>query len=408
MTSVSTGKRDGNPSSPELRVKFWGTQGSCAIFPEPPEVREYARLIAVNTLFRTFEHLQSQEKDGVVRLAEALDGDPSLFNTIESFQQKIGLPELPIFGGETSCVEVKTSEGNSLILDGGTGIRHCGAQLVADWDDRRPRKVIIFGSHEHLDHRVGLHFARFCHEREKPFHVHLYGSYGFLMALDDRFGLFGKEIRPSTYLDDPLDYRMMAAKFTATELRNYEDDAFDPKDDSPPWDVRDMRKPIQIGSTIIRPFDVYHGTTRCLGYRIEHDGAVFVYCTDHELRLGEDPNEERQLRSMAAEERVLENSVGADLAYFDGQYFREEYLGERGIGHSPPVPRIDWGHSCIEDVIERARKSQIRHVVIGHHDPERTWSEQMRVERRLKAAYSEEDFRVELAKADSVIEVRKQ
>src|SRR5262249_54443043 len=33
------------------------------------------------------------------------------------------------FGGNTSCVEVRTADGGCLILDGGTGLRQLGAQL---------------------------------------------------------------------------------------------------------------------------------------------------------------------------------------------------------------------------------------------------------------------------------------
>ena len=62
-----------------------------------------------------------------------------------------------------------------------------------------------------VERRHGLPFSRFMFVRNNPFNVHVYGTYRFLTALDERFGLFSRTVRDSTHLDDPLDYSMMAA-----------------------------------------------------------------------------------------------------------------------------------------------------------------------------------------------------
>ena len=54
------------------------------------------------------------------------------------------------------------------------------------------------------------------------------------------------------------------------------------------------------------------------------------------------------------------HATGADLLYRDGQYLRAEYDGIMGIGGSGPVPRLGWGHSCIEDVIDMATSCRSR------------------------------------------------
>ncbi|MGE5609901.1 MAG: MBL fold metallo-hydrolase [Bacillota bacterium] len=335
-----------------LRMTLWGVQGSCPIFPTRDDIQEYSR-----------------------RLATLIASNP----------ERIGLPELPLYGGETTCVEVETSDGDILLFDAGSGLRRCSADIAARWQNRADRVLHLFGSHEHLDHRSGLSFARFCYVGGNPYTIHVYGSQPFLRALDKHYGLFSKKASDVTYLDDPIDYTMMAARFQGVEI---------------PADPQ----PIRIGNTLVQPFDVYHSKTRCLAYRIEHKGKAFVFCTDHELRHGPDEQDPRQQRSRAAEERLRAMSRDADVAYFDGQYYREEYLGKKGIGSAPPMPRLDWGHGCIEDILERTIACNIRHTLIGHHDPERPWAERAEIDQQLRQSCEGKDYRIQLADEGLVVE----
>src|SRR5262249_16662852 len=116
-------------------------------------------------------------------------------------------------------------------------------------------------------------------------------------------------------------------------------------------------------------------------------------------------NDPRQKMSLAAEANLRAQCMDADLAYFDAQYYLAEYKGERGIGSSPPVPRMDWGHSCVEDVLARVEECRIKKALIGHHDPDREWGEQIKQDEEL-AAYSAKTGRhVELAKGDSIVDL---
>ena len=62
-------------------------------------------------------------------------------------------PEMNRYGGNTSCVEVTLSSGETLILDAGTGIRTLGFSLPPEM----PRINILL-THLHLDHIQGLMF----------------------------------------------------------------------------------------------------------------------------------------------------------------------------------------------------------------------------------------------------------
>ena len=59
------------------------------------------------------------------------------------------------YGGNTSCIEIRTDSNQLLIFDGGTGIRNLGNELVHEFGDK-PISAHIFFSHFHLDHISGL------------------------------------------------------------------------------------------------------------------------------------------------------------------------------------------------------------------------------------------------------------
>ena len=397
-----------------MRVTFWGVQGSCPIFPTNREVNEYARRIATYTIERAVADLAEKATRGEVtpeslrRLAAP--------ETAAHYQAELGLPDLPVYGGETTCVEVETVEGDILVFDMGSGLREFSSQLLRKWAHRKNRTLHLFGSHEHLDHRSGLPFAGFCFAHGDPFTLQLYGTHKFLQTLDERYGVFSQELSPSAARRRPA-----RLPHDGGEVRRHGDPPADVArgaggagaaastsnngDEPPPWKVQDVSEPIRIGGTTVTPFEVYHGVTDCLAYKVQHGGVTFIFSTDHELRHGEDPADPRQSKSTAAETVLVEQCQDADLGYFDGQYFRTEYEGLRGIGLTPPVSRVGWGHGCIEDCIARARKCRIRRTLIGHHDPERQWDERVHLDHELGRMCDGEPCRIELAKQGQVVEL---
>ncbi len=367
-----------NPSNPirNMRLTFWGVQGSCPIFPTTEEIRDYAQYVASYAV------------------SHSTPGDPSHPGP------SVDLPDLPNYGGETSCIEVETSEGNILVLDLGSGVRTFSRALLAKWQTRKERTLHVFGTHPHLDHRQGLSFASFCFARP-PVAIPVYGSHLFLQALDDRYGLFSRQLTPAMHLDDPLDFRLMSAKFTATELRPPGSEIVG----KTPWPVHDASHPVHVGATSVTAFPTYHGPTPCLAYKVRHGSASFVYCTDHELRHGPDPTDPRQLASEAAEAEIRRQCQGVDVAYFDGQYLTAEYHAKQGIGLNPPVPRLDWGHGCLEDVLSRADQCRIGRTYAGHHDPERPYTHRFHLDQDLLRWSKSSGVHVELAKAGAVIDL---
>src|SRR5687768_986842 len=60
------------------------------------------------------------------------------------------------YGGNTTCVEVRTSDNELIILDAGTGIRKLGLSLLEDKTFQNRGNIFI--THTHWDHIQGWPF----------------------------------------------------------------------------------------------------------------------------------------------------------------------------------------------------------------------------------------------------------
>src|SRR5215472_1395899 len=61
------------------------------------------------------------------------------------------------YGGNTSCVEVRSDDNEVLILDGGSGVRRLGQSLLDEFKDCR-LSINMLLTHFHWDHIQGIPF----------------------------------------------------------------------------------------------------------------------------------------------------------------------------------------------------------------------------------------------------------
>jgi ribonuclease BN (tRNA processing enzyme) len=388
---------------PGLRIFIYGTQGSGSISPSRAERLAFETRTREDLLAAVFQDIAHHTGDDgrlSCSVAEIL-GAPPTPRALSAYAARFAMTEPRVYGGLTTCVRIETADGVDIVLDCGSGFRPCAKDLQAKWGARRERDLHLFGSHSHLDHTEGFDQAAVCFDPRN--HLHIYGNRQFLRALDFNLGIFSHEVDHDMQgVQTPIFYGVMPAAFHAHELRDLAAPAAGPTIANS--DVHDLTTPIVLGRTTITPFEVFHPAP-CLAYRIEHDGKVFVFCTDHELRHGSDPSHPDERKSHDAEARLVSHATGADLLYRDGQYLRAEYDGVMGIGGSGPVSRVGWGHSCIEDIIEMASRCQIAHTLIGHHDPNRDWSERNWLDESMARRSAGTGTHVEFARSDMVIEL---
>jgi phosphoribosyl 1,2-cyclic phosphodiesterase len=225
-------------------------------------------------------------------------------------------PHVIRYGGNTSCVRLTLSDGTTLILDAGTGIRGLD---VPHGDG----EIHILLTHLHLDHIQGLLFF-------KPF-------------FDPNAEIVVWGPPPD---DPPL--RDMLARYLSTPLS--------------PVEIRELPARVsfrtvpldgfRIGSADIESDRVLHrGVT--LGYRVRDGTDALCYLPDHEPVLGRALNE-------ADEDWIsgIDLARGASLLIHDGQFGSEEYES-----------RVGWGHSSVSDALLFARRAEVEQVLLFHHDP---------------------------------------
>lgn len=218
------------------------------------------------------------------------------------------------YGGNTACVSVQAPGLDPIVFDLGTGLRFFGDAL-AGTDE--PFRGLALVTHMHWDHVQGLPFFTPIHRPGSSLQV--YGR-SERCSLHEGFHTF---MRPPFFPVGPADL--------AGDIEFHD---FEPGEMT--W-----------GRAHITALDVPHtGLTN--GYRVEIDGVVVTYVSDHQ----QPPD-----ASFVAPE-VLELCRDADLVIHDAQFEPAEF-----------AVKADWGHCTVQYAVEVARQAGARRLALFHHDP---------------------------------------
>ncbi len=394
-----------NDSIQNMRIRFYGVQGSGSTFPDTNELDDIQAVNDCKLLEAVFKDLSEKMPDthfSKEAVRQYLGGSINR-KTLLQYRKKFVIDQPRIYGGWTTCIHVATSDGYDIVFDCGSGFRNCAKNLQKKWGNLTQRELYIFGSHSHYDHTEGFDQAVACFDPRNTIHIH--GNYQYLQALNSYLGIFTHHVRKDVIgVQTPINYSLMPASFHGYEIC----DSTGPEPAHKKKDIGctplDINQKIRIGKTTITAFNVCHPAP-CLAYKIEHGDKKFIYCTDHELKHGIDPEDSDCIVCNAAEEQLIAHSQKADVLYRDGQFLKSEYDGLTGIGSSGPVLRLDWGHSCIEDVQEMAENCSVKHTYIGHHDPNREWAERNWIDESLARSCKGKKRKIELARAGTVIDL---
>ena len=240
-------------------------------------------------------------------------------------------PDTNRYGGNTSCIELRTDDGNLFILDCGTGLRQLGRELM---QEEQPIVGNILLSHTHWDHTQGFAFFDPVFKKGNQFTI---------------FAVSGVDRSLSEVLAGQMDYLYFPLTLDELEstiiFKEVGEETF------------------SVGDVQVRTQFLNH-TILTLGFRIKSGGRTVVYVADHEpfsaylYRAGvEKPSLDDIIH--AGDRRHVEFLTDADLVIHDGQYTNAEYVNKR-----------HWGHSTTEYVVNVAMAANVKQVVLSHHDPE--------------------------------------
>jgi phosphoribosyl 1,2-cyclic phosphodiesterase len=234
-------------------------------------------------------------------------------------------PTTARYGGNTSCIEVRSSRGTLIVIDCGTGSHGLGQALVAEGVKRG---CLLIG-HTHWDHIQGLPFFAPLFDPTNEWDI--CGPKGLSGSL--RETLSGQ--MESTYFPVALEALGATIRY---------------------WDL--LQGSFQVDDIRVSTHHLNHPALT-LAYRIEADGASIVYACDHEAysHAAADGN----VRLAGPDLRHAEFATGADLLIHDSQYTAAEY-----------PTKVNWGHSTIEYAMLVAREAGVAQVALTHHDPLRT------------------------------------
>src|SRR5438128_1827380 len=201
-----------------------------------------------------------------------------------------------VYGGNTSCTEVRAADGTVIVLDCGTGVRGLGLHLVRTMP--QPMRLHLFIGHTHWDHIQGFPFfiAAFLPGAE----LNLYAPRGFHRSLEEAMSV------QMEYSYFPVKRRELRSRIHYTEL----DEGL-----------------FRVGEVRVETQYLNH-TGPTIGYRLSSGGATLAYMTDHEPfwslpgRVSQHPGDERHIAFMR----------GADLVIHDAEVAAiEEVLGEDAL-----------------------------------------------------------------------------
>ena len=247
-------------------------------------------------------------------------------------------PRTARYGGNTTCIEVRTDDGTLIVLDGGTGLFPLAQHLLAHRPATGGIDANIFITHSHWDHIHGLPF--FTPLFIKGSRVCLHGAYDPIT----RSGIehvMGVQLQNSYF---PVSETQMDATIAYRTL--------------------DIGAPITVGDAVVGNVLMNHPVTN-LGYRIDCKGKSLFFTGDHEPWHNPhppgDPQHAAYEAHLAERQAAIDAAMrGVDALIVDCSYTREEYPSKLG-----------WGHGTFDAAIEMALRVGARALYCTHHEPTR-------------------------------------
>ncbi|MCP4231132.1 MAG: MBL fold metallo-hydrolase [bacterium] len=223
------------------------------------------------------------------------------------------------YGGDTTCIEIRTSNDEIIIVDAGSGIRNLGNLMLKE---ERQKFNLLF-THFHWDHLIGFPFF-------KP--IYFPGTQ--------------MEVYGCSFVDGTLNETLstvMTSPYFPVRLRDINANI---------KYHRACSRRFQLDTVQITPVNLSH-PNRAIGYKFEENNKSFVFMTDNELAYKHEGGLDF--------DDYVDFVSDADLLFHDAEYCDKDYeLTET------------WGHSRYKDAIRLALEGKVKRFGLIHHNQERS------------------------------------
>ena len=239
------------------------------------------------------------------------------------------------YGGNTTCIEIRSDDNDLIILDGGTGIFPLAQTLLKEL----PVTAHIFNTHSHWDHIQGLPF--FIPIFIPGNTIKLYGSFDPIAGSG-----------PEHIMNVQLQYSYFPVR--EVEMKsNFE------------YVALMLNEPVKIGSATVTPILLNHPVVD-LGYRIDCNGKSIFFTGDHEPHfniydVGDEGYSEYQALIDEQRMSIVDAIRGVDVVVADSSYTPDEYQSKKG-----------WGHGTFDSCIQLACEAEAKILYCTHHEPTRS------------------------------------
>jgi phosphoribosyl 1,2-cyclic phosphodiesterase len=244
-------------------------------------------------------------------------------------------PKTVRYGGNTTCIEIRTDINELIILDAGTGIFPLSQTLLTEL----PVTANVLITHSHWDHIQGL--PLFIPNFIPGNTLRLHGGFDpvtgkgveQVMAVQLQYSFF------------PVREAEMKAKIEYVTLT--------------------PEQSVQIGSAKVTPYLLNHPVID-FGYRIECAGKTVFFTGDHEppyniYQPGDEGYAEYQVFVDEKARGIADAIRGVDVLIADSSYTDSEY-----------VSKLGWGHGTFSSSIRIAQEAGVKLLFCTHHEPTRS------------------------------------
>lgn len=242
-------------------------------------------------------------------------------------------PRTVRYGGNTTCIEVRTDSNELIILDAGTGIFPLSQTLLAEL----PIQANVFISHSHWDHIQGL-----------PFFMPAFIPGNVLRLHGPSDPVSGQGV------EQVLAVQLQHSYFPVRETRGTIE-----------YVTLLPGQSLRVGSATVTPYLLNHSLVN-FGYRIEAQGKSVFFTGDYEPPYNIYAPRDASYAAYQAQvdtqqAAIIQAMRGVDVLIADTCYTAQEYPARQG-----------WGHGTFQTGIQAACQAGAKVLYCTHHEPTRS------------------------------------